>query len=340
MGHMRAFIPLSLLCALALTSATTTINPAYAQCSASAVYDGDAVGTGHGTGRLDSAQGWSAKNTGPWLGEWWQMDLGSTIWVAGVVTQGRKSPHDGQAVTSYKVKVSTDGGTFTDVDGGATFTGNSANTGDAKVEKLFASPVQGRYVRILPQTWASHITMRSAVLEASSGYSSGYQSSSAQTPASSPGGGSTPFYGNGNAAIQIVQKLTFSSLSVADFPAAKSSIECAMGITLTIASNTCVYDTGASVSATAARRAITVTFTSQVPSAKSTAANTAANTLSAFTAAVAATKTATGVTFDLGTVVAQAPTVSAGTVSTSSAGSASVCMFTLMAAAVAALKLQ
>jgi len=151
---------------------------------------------------------------------------------------------------------------------------------------------------------------------------------------------------SGNAPIQIVQKMTFSDMSVTQFnvAATKATIECAMGITLTIASNACVYDTGASVSGVAARRAVTVTFTSQVPAAKSAAANTAATTLasdiSAFTTAVAAAKTSQGTTFTLGTVTAMAPTVSAAPTTASSAGSTSVCMFTLMAAAVAALKLQ
>jgi hypothetical protein len=169
----------------------------------------------------------------------------------------------------------------------------------------------------------------------SSGYTSGYTS-----------GGSTPFVVTGNDPIQIVQKMTFSDMSVTQFnvAATKATIECAMGITLTIASNACVYDTGASVSGVAARRAVDVTFTSQVPAAKSAAAQTAATTLatdtSAFVTAVAAAKTSQGTTFTLGTVTAQAPTVSAPATTASSAGSTSVCMFTLMAAAVAALKLQ
>lgn len=108
-----------------------TVNPGYSQCKASSVWDDNAIGTRHGTGRLDSQQAWSAKrNKG---GEWWQVDLGSDKPIAGVepamvhlqilnqpshagvVTQGRTN-HD-QFVKSYKVKVSSDGNRWIDVDG-------------------------------------------------------------------------------------------------------------------------------------------------------------------------------------------------------------------------------
>ena len=64
-----------------------TVSPEYGKLSASSVYGNQAIGFSHGTGRLDSAQGWSSDtNT---AGQWWQIDLGSVEWIAGVVTQAR-----------------------------------------------------------------------------------------------------------------------------------------------------------------------------------------------------------------------------------------------------------
>jgi len=147
-------------------SEATTESPEYAQSQASSVWSDDAMGHSHGKGRLDSAQAWSAKSNE--VGQWWQMDVGSTRQIGGVVTQGRTQ--DSQYVKSYKVEVSSDGSTWADVDGGATFTANSAAT-DEKVEHMFSSPVSGRYVRIVVQSWNSHISMRAGVLFCAGGLS-------------------------------------------------------------------------------------------------------------------------------------------------------------------------
>jgi len=66
-------------------------------------------------------------------------------------------------VKSYKVQLSLDGSNWIYVDGGHIFTANSASN-NVKVENLFASPVSTRFVRIVVQTWSSHISMRSGVL--------------------------------------------------------------------------------------------------------------------------------------------------------------------------------
>ena len=137
----------------------TTESPEYAQSQASSVWSDDAMGHSHGKGRLDSTQAWSAKSNE--VGQWWQMDVGSARQIGGVVTQGRTQ--DSQYVKSYKVEVSSDGSAWADVDGGATFTANSAAT-DEKVEHMFSSPVSGRYVRIVVQSWNVHISMRAGVL--------------------------------------------------------------------------------------------------------------------------------------------------------------------------------
>ena len=65
-----------------------------------------------------------------------------------------------------KVRLSYDGSSWSDVDGGATFTANSAGNNDKK-ENRFTSPTCGRYVRIVVQTWntaSNYISMRAGVL--------------------------------------------------------------------------------------------------------------------------------------------------------------------------------
>jgi len=126
------------------------------------VYSGDAIGTGHGMGRLNEIHGngaWFAQTNE--AGQWWQMDLGSPKQVIGVVTQGRHI-HSSQYVSSYTVNVSSNGSGWSQVDGGHVFTGNDA-TNDAKVWSRFATQVQARYVRIVVQTWNSHIALRAGL---------------------------------------------------------------------------------------------------------------------------------------------------------------------------------
>jgi hypothetical protein len=134
-------------------------SPDYSHSSASTVHAGNAMGHSHGKGRLDSDQAWSAGTNA--AGQWWQMDLGVNREVSGVVTQGRTAAN--QYVKSYKVQISHDGTTFEDVDGGHVFTANTASN-NVKVENVFASSVNTRYVRIVVQTWNAWISMRAAVV--------------------------------------------------------------------------------------------------------------------------------------------------------------------------------
>ena len=66
-------------------------SPPYSRCNASSVWANDKIGVSHGTGRLDSAQGWSARTNAK--GQWWQMDAGSAKLVAGVRTLGRSGKY-------------------------------------------------------------------------------------------------------------------------------------------------------------------------------------------------------------------------------------------------------
>ena len=126
--------------------------------SASTVWSGEAIGVGHGRGRLDSVQGWSAQNNT--VGEWYQLDNGVVGKITGVAIKGRATA--GQWVTGFKVKSKGATGTWTDVDGGKIYTGNTDMT--TQVDVTFDAPVDARYIRIYPQTWNNHMSLRSGLI--------------------------------------------------------------------------------------------------------------------------------------------------------------------------------
>jgi hypothetical protein len=106
-----------------------------------------------GNSMIDSAGGWcSLTNT---VGSWIQLDNGKIGSISGVITQGRKDAD--QWVKSYKVKYNDESGTWWDIDG-KTF--NANNDRNSKVTTTFSKPVRARYIRIYPQEWHGHISMR------------------------------------------------------------------------------------------------------------------------------------------------------------------------------------
>ena len=126
--------------------------------SYSSVHANDAIGTGHARSEINSDQAWSAGTNE--AGEWLQMDLGEVKTVVGTVIQPRSTNY--QYVTSYTVSTSEDGNTWKEVSGDYDGHGSELN------ENIFSdgSSVQARYVRMIVQTWTSHISMRADVLVA------------------------------------------------------------------------------------------------------------------------------------------------------------------------------
>ena len=112
----------------------------------------------HNRGHLSSPQAWSSEANK--VGDWYQMDNGKIVDIVGVAIKGRKDCCD-QWVKTFKVKY-YDAGTWKDVDGGATFTGNKDR--DTQVEVKFAAPVKTRYIRIYPQTWNNHMSLRAGLI--------------------------------------------------------------------------------------------------------------------------------------------------------------------------------
>ena len=112
----------------------------------------------HNTGRL-AGNLWAADVAE--IGKWYQMDNGKTASIVGVAIMGRAPGPDTQYVKTFKVKY-YDANTWKDVDAGATFTGNTDMT--TKVEVKFATPVNTRYIRIYPQTWEGHMSLRAGLI--------------------------------------------------------------------------------------------------------------------------------------------------------------------------------
>ena len=106
-----------------------------------------------GNSMIDSSGGWCSKHNK--VGQWIQLDNGKIGSISGIITQGRKDAD--QWIKSFKVKYKDEGGSWWDVDG-KTFTGNSDR--NTKVTTTFSKSVRARYIRIYPQTWNKHMSMR------------------------------------------------------------------------------------------------------------------------------------------------------------------------------------
>ena len=150
------------------SSESENLNPLETSRSYSSRWKDAPIGLRHAQSTLDSPQAWSAKAND--LNQWVELDLGATMEVVGVITQGRRD-YD-QYVKTYKVDTSIDRIEYTPVD----FNVDEANPNterifdgnvdrSTKVTNLFEVPVPGaRYVRVHPVAWYRHISMRVGVV--------------------------------------------------------------------------------------------------------------------------------------------------------------------------------
>jgi len=121
---------------------------------ASSIWSGEAIGVGHGRGRLDSEQGWSSQHN--IVGQWYGIDNGVVGKITGIAIKARK--YYNQWVKTFKVQYKGASGTWANVDGGKTYTGNTDK--DTQVDVFFDTPVEASSIRIYPQTWNEHMSMR------------------------------------------------------------------------------------------------------------------------------------------------------------------------------------
>jgi len=132
-------------------------NPREGARSYHSIQNYDATGTGAARSMLDSPQAWCAMSDRE--GEWMQIDLGAVSSVAGVVVQGRGDGAE-EWVTrllvehgSRLLQPETSAGEF-----------HASTDAGSRVQLLFPSPVQARYLRLTPLAWHNHISMRAGVL--------------------------------------------------------------------------------------------------------------------------------------------------------------------------------
>jgi len=132
------------------------MNPRDSNRTASSAHGNSQPGHGLHRGMLDSAQSWSATQSNH--KQWYQIDLGGEQWIGGVVTQGR---HDAdQWVTKYQIWLRNTGDWWC-VGGqhvAKTYDGNTNR--DSRVEHKFSKAQRAQFVRIYPQEWHNHISMR------------------------------------------------------------------------------------------------------------------------------------------------------------------------------------
>ena len=148
----------------------TIVDVPYSGHKSSGNYNDDAIGTGHGVGRLDSTNAWSAKTNA--IGQWYELDNGSATDISGVVIKGR--PAHGQYVTSFKAQYKDSAGAWKDVDSGYIFEGSQDKGSQANV--FFKAPINTSAIRIYPQTWINHMSMRAGLMTGGSSSTEGYRS--------------------------------------------------------------------------------------------------------------------------------------------------------------------
>ena len=122
------------------------------QLSASSYYDQTVAAD---DSRLNALKAWSPSVT---TNQYIQADLGELKQITAVATQGRTNyhQHNYQFVTSYTISHSIDGSTYDVIQ--STFDANSDR--DSIVENSIVPAVNARYVRLHPQTWQDHPSMR------------------------------------------------------------------------------------------------------------------------------------------------------------------------------------
>ncbi|XP_031561085.1 uncharacterized protein LOC116297077 [Actinia tenebrosa] len=133
------------------------------QISASSTYSGPHCYPRYGrlykTPKSTWDGGWCAKHNR--IGEYMQIDLGTMKWVTKIATQGRNAKTN-QWVKEYTLSFTNNTITWQDYRGDENCTKRFIGNTDRNtvVTNELPVPVKTRYVRILPQAWSRHISMR------------------------------------------------------------------------------------------------------------------------------------------------------------------------------------
>ena len=146
-------------------SPSTNTSPTY--WSASTVWVGDGFGgTGHFSPWLNSDLGWAAQTLD--TNQYITLNYDDPAYIKGIVVQPRASSY-GQWVTKANIQTSLTGSApWTTVLSNATI--NSSTIDDNRID--FTTPVYAKYVKLIPKTWNSHITLRMGLLVKPNAYTS------------------------------------------------------------------------------------------------------------------------------------------------------------------------
>ena len=132
---------------------TVVFNSPVSRTTYSSIRSGS-PGRGLGRGRLNSKQAWCAASSSK--GQYMEIDIGFLQNITGFVTQGRRDADEW--VTSFTVKASQDGSTWTDVGCGTEFEANVDRA--TKVKSYLHRPMVAQYLRIYPESWSGGMCMR------------------------------------------------------------------------------------------------------------------------------------------------------------------------------------
>jgi hypothetical protein len=142
--------------AVMTTAEARVLNPPEHARSYTSVWSGDRPGTGHARSMLGSDQAWSAGQNEQ--GQCLDMDVGERMQIYGVVISGRGHTGQDQKVTRVDVAVADK------PQGPYTYCGeyecDTANEHEQRKVAFKGGAVAGRYVRLSPKAWQSHVSMR------------------------------------------------------------------------------------------------------------------------------------------------------------------------------------
>ncbi|XP_078701666.1 uncharacterized protein LOC144927805 [Branchiostoma floridae x Branchiostoma belcheri] len=159
------------------TSATTappvtTMDPGNESPSWSASSEWD---SGHSADRADINTRETADAAGAWAAatndqdQWLMRDFGDVSVITGIITKGRNSGIYDQYVTSYIISYGDENGDekfYTNADGQVTvFPANDDRDTEVYNDfRDFSGRITARFVKIHPQTWHGHISMRAKIV--------------------------------------------------------------------------------------------------------------------------------------------------------------------------------
>jgi len=143
---------------------TRVLNPPYASRSYSSVLGNTSDLRDHFSASLlddaDNEMAWCVKQPDLSSGQWMEMDIGTPMYIVGIITQGRGILNHNQYVKEFRVEYR-----LGDTSGvGIILPGTFSMTDVLKKEHTFSVPIYARYIRIVVLDWNNYISLRAALI--------------------------------------------------------------------------------------------------------------------------------------------------------------------------------